>query len=216
VGGSTSSGTSSLAVADVDGDRRDDIVQGDHVDAQPPPGEPPSGGEVRLWPGGRRGPTGDALRLTQEQGFVPGEDEPEDGFGSTVEAGDLDADGYADIVVGAPGENAGAGAVTVIRGGQAGIARAGHTRFFKGFGVPGEPVPGERFGWAIAALDLASDRRLDLAVTVREAARLRDAVFLIEGGKGAFAPDERRVSRLLRRVRGPWSKSVRIGRADGV
>ncbi|MBT2420429.1 FG-GAP repeat protein [Streptomyces sp. ISL-22] len=56
---------------------------------------------------------------------VPGGAEPGDGFGTTVETGDLDADGYDDAIVAAPGEDFGslvdAGRVTVLYGSAEGL-----------------------------------------------------------------------------------------------
>ena len=56
---------SSVAVADVTGDGFGDIVQGDHLDAQPFEGGEPVAGEVRLWLGGRRGPAATPTTITQ-------------------------------------------------------------------------------------------------------------------------------------------------------
>ena len=125
------SGTSNIAVADVTGDGFEDIVQGDHVESPGPGLLAEGGGEVRLWRGAERGPETEAKSISQKLRVVPGDDELEDSFGYAVDAGDLDGDGYADMVVGAPGENEGAGAVTVIRGARNGIAltsRSGFTR----------------------------------------------------------------------------------------
>ena len=109
-------------MADVTGDGFEDIVQGDHVESGPGL-LAEGGGEVRLWRGAERGPETEARSIIAEKSrVVPGDDELEDSFGYAVNAGDLDGDGYADIVVGAPGENEGAGAVTVIRGARNGIA----------------------------------------------------------------------------------------------
>ena len=185
------SGTSAIAVADVTGDGFEDIVQGDHVESPEPGLLPEGGGEVRLWRGGRRGPETEAKSITQELRAVPGDDEAEDSFGFAVDAGDLDGDGYADMVVGAPGENEGAGAVTVIRGARNGIAltsRSGFTRAWAG--IPGEDVAGESFGASLAIMRLPGDDRPDVVVGVLGARRLEDAILLLRGGPGAFAPDE--------------------------
>ena len=42
--------------------------------------------------------------------------------GGVVDAGYIDQDGYADMIVGAPGEDEDRGMVTVIRGGSGGWA----------------------------------------------------------------------------------------------
>ena len=61
------SGTSGLAVADVNGDGYADIVQGDSAHAQAAAGLP-AAGEVRLWLGGRRGPS--ATPITDHAGHA--------------------------------------------------------------------------------------------------------------------------------------------------
>ena len=119
-------GTSGLAVADVNGDGYADIVQGDAEHA----GRFLSPGEVRLWLGSRRGPRSEPLGITQDTPGVPGgSDEPGDEFGAVVDAGDVDLDGFADIIVGAIREDEGAGQITVIRGGENGHASVGNTQF---------------------------------------------------------------------------------------
>ena len=203
------SGTSSVAVADVTGDGIEDIVQGDHLEI------PPGGGEIRLWRGGRRGPADQPQTITQEPDEIPGNDVVGDSFGFSVDAGDLDADGYADMLVGAPGENAGAGTMVVIRGGRAGYALTGSTRFHRAStGVPGDPVPDENLGWSLAIVRLPEDERPDLMVSARGARRLDDAILLMEAGPGAFAADETSVSRLRLgdAVQEPQIDAIRIAR----
>ena len=98
-----------MAVADVTGDGIEDIVQGDHVESPEPGLLPQGGGEIRLWRGGRRGPVAEPQTITQEPRAISGDDEAGDSFGFAVDAEDLTADGYADMIVGVPGENEGAG-----------------------------------------------------------------------------------------------------------
>ena len=203
------SGTSSVAMADVTGDGIEDIVQGDHLEI------PPGGGEIRLWLGGPRGPAEQPQPISQEPDEIPGNDVVGDSFGFSVDAGDLDADGFADMVVGATGENAGAGSMVVIRGGPAGYAQTGSTRFHRASaGVPGDPVANENLGWSLAIVRLPGDDRPDLMVTARGARRLDDAILLMEGGPGAFAPDETTVSRLRLgdSVQDPQIDAIRVAR----
>ena len=202
------SGTSSVAAADVTGDGFEDIVQGDIDNST-------GGGEIRLWRGGRRGPAEDAQPITQEPLAIPGDDNVGDMFGAAVDAGDLDADGYADMVVGAPGENGGSGGFVVIRGNRTGFAQTGSTKFNRTYpGVPGDPVPGESLGWSLAIVRLPGDDRPDLAVTARYALRLDDAILLMKGGPGSFAPDETEIRRLLLgdAVQDPDIDAIRIAR----
>jgi hypothetical protein len=208
-------GTSSLAIADVTGDGFDDIVQGD---ADPVPLLlADSGGEIRLWRGGPDGPADAPLVIDQSMTNSGAVDEPGDQFGSTLDAGDLDHDRYADMFVGAPGEDDHRGAVSVIRGGSSGFAQFGNTAFGKAQpGVPGKAAPGDRFGWSVAILRASGDDRPDVAVVVGGAKRLADAVLIIEAGDGVlFAPEETRATRLFRQndyVAQPRIDRIRLGR----
>src|SRR4029450_3476575 len=93
-----------------------------------------------------------------------------------------------------------AGPVSVIRGGHVGRAATGHSRFYQSFGIPGDPTAGAEVGWSIAVLDMSGDGKLDVALSIRGADRIQDSVYLIEGGKGQFAPGETRPWRPLRGV----------------
>ncbi|MGP3998644.1 FG-GAP repeat protein [Streptomyces sp. 8N706] len=67
--------------------------------------------------------------VTQNSTGVPDAAETGDRFGSTYATGDLDADGYTDLVVGAPGDQVGSGgsfgALTVLWGGANGLTNGG-------------------------------------------------------------------------------------------
>ena len=153
-------GGSALAVGDVHGDGLADVVLGD-------PGEDPEldAGEVRILKGGPDGPSTEPLTVTQETPGVPGNDQPGDEFGATVAVGRVDADRYADIVVGAPGEENETGSVpvtgrvTVIRGGPDGRARKGHRAF-----VHPDADAGALFGRAVTVLDTDGDDTQELVV----------------------------------------------------
>jgi hypothetical protein len=100
-----------------------------------------------------------------------------DGFGSTVEVGDLSGGGGTagpdDLAVGAPGENVGsvvdAGAVSILDAAEDGsgiAAGAVQERFFQGDGgVPGASETGDFFGAALAS-GLFGSGGIDLAVGV--------------------------------------------------
>jgi tRNA A-37 threonylcarbamoyl transferase component Bud32 len=208
-----SGATSGLAVGDVNHDGYADIVQGDTEIAQPL-----AAGVVRLWLGGRRGPAATPMLITQNTRAIPGQDEPGDQFGAVVEAGDLDSDGYADMIVAAIGENEGAGKITVIRGASDGYASVGNTSFDQSSpNVPGSRRPGGGFGSTLAVINLTSDRRPDLVVAARGEHRTDDRVMVVESGPGVFAPDETRTTTLpgaSARVRMPLGGRIRLARVS--
>ncbi|MGP4044968.1 FG-GAP-like repeat-containing protein [Streptomyces sp. 2A115] len=79
-------------------------------------------GNVVIVPGGLNGPVSTGkVRLTQSSAGVPGVSETGDSWGAATAWGDINADGYADLAVGAPGEDDGSGhadrgAVTILYG----------------------------------------------------------------------------------------------------
>jgi hypothetical protein len=98
-----------LELTDLDRDGRQDVLVG-------VPGRHRNAGRVvvlRGDPGGfaRRG----AIVLDQASGGIPGSPESGDRFGTAVTALDFSGDGRDDLAIGAPGENARKGNVTVIR-----------------------------------------------------------------------------------------------------
>ena len=109
----------SVAIGDTDKDGHADLVIGT-------PGENGGSGAVTVV----RGTAGQldaahARTWTQNSSGVPGTSETGDAFGAAVRVIDTSKDGYADLVIGAPGENAGAGAIWSLRGSASSVTAAG-------------------------------------------------------------------------------------------
>ncbi|MFF5014494.1 FG-GAP and VCBS repeat-containing protein [Streptomyces sp. NPDC001165] len=108
--------------------------------------------------------------ITQNTAGIPGSAETNDEFGAALASGDLNRDGYADLVVGTPDENDAAGTAVVVWGGKNGLSGA--------WTVPG---PGssahDEYGLTLAVGDFTGDGRTDLAV-----GSLGKDVWILEGG----------------------------------
>ncbi|MBR8642890.1 FG-GAP repeat protein [Streptomyces tuirus] len=99
--------------------------------------------------------------LTQDTAGIPGAAEQGDRFGKTLASGDLNADGYADLVIGSVGEDVGSdadgGSVTVVWGGKSGLSG--------GLGVSDPAVSAhDEYGVSLAVADFDGDGRPGLAV----------------------------------------------------
>jgi hypothetical protein len=126
-------------------------------------------GVVQVLYGSSRGLTARDQVWHQGKPGVPGSNERDDMFGSSLAAGDFDADGYADLVIGSPSEDVGslidAGRVVVLRGGPRGLTASGALLLRQGFaGVPGQSARWEQFGVDLAVGDVNGDGRDDLAI----------------------------------------------------
>jgi hypothetical protein len=211
--------TSGLALGDVHGDGRADIVQGDSAHVDPADGVPVSAGEVRVWLGTSRGPRTTPITITQDSPSIPGAGEPGDEFGAVVETGDIDSDGYDDMLVAAVREDEGAGRLTYIRGSRTGYARANNHRFDQNSpDVPGSAEPGREFGSTLSVLQLTADRLLDVALAVRGGDSADERVMVVRGSKGAFVPEETRIDTLqgvASEVDAPPGGRIRLARAAG-
>lgn len=144
---------------------------------------------------------------SQDSPGVEGSAEGGDHFGSSVAAGDFNADGYADLVVGVPLEDVGsvvdAGGAQVLYGSAAGLqATAPDDQFWS----QDSPVvldvaeAGDRFGYSVAGGDFNNDSFDDLAIgvpyeDVGDSASIRDtgSMSVLYGtaiGLQAAAPDD--------------------------
>ncbi|MEU7644460.1 FG-GAP-like repeat-containing protein [Streptomyces huasconensis] len=101
-----------------------------------------------------------ATTLTQDSTGMPGVTEAEDEFGENVTTADVNRDGYADLIVGAPGEKTEgkpSGAVTIVWGGKGGFTSGGRV-------VTSPADTAGRFGEATTWADADGDGYAQLSV----------------------------------------------------
>jgi hypothetical protein len=166
-----------LAVGDFDADGNDDLAIGVPGESVSGSGCSSSSGAVHVL----YGDLGAGLILVGNQLWhelnvdAGGDCGAGDEFGSTLAAGDLTADGAADLVVGAPREDlpgvVDAGAITFLVGGVGvGISTFASTLFDEtDFAASANPQASDQFGWALAIGDFREDviaGRLDLAIGI--------------------------------------------------
>lgn len=159
------------SAGDVDGDGYGDVLVGDVAAAQ-------SNGAARVYRGGPSG-LGAPTTLT-----VPG---PYAYAGYAVAAGDVNGDGYSDVVVGAPGR---APRVVVFAGGPTGVSSSPMATLVDSYGGPNNlSIPNVNFGSVVAvAGDVDDDGFADVAVGLPTFGR----VYVARGGPslGVAAPIE--------------------------
>lgn len=153
---------STLAAADFDGDGYDDLAIGSHWYSR---------GLVTLLYGTASGFAARDLYILRQDYELPGPSNEGDEFGAALAAGDFDADGFADLAVGAPGDSvpvlggydAPQGSVSVVYGTSDGLSTLGSQRFFASFlGNPGNELI--EFGRALATGNLDGQHGDDLVI----------------------------------------------------
>ncbi|MFF8556799.1 FG-GAP and VCBS repeat-containing protein [Streptomyces sp. NPDC015501] len=163
---------SSVTVGSVNGDAYPDLVF-----TRRPTGMdsdldfPSKGGAVAVVYGGPKGQN-TAWKpkwITQATTGVPGADEAGDAMGASAAVGDLDGDGYGEVVVGLPGEDVGtakdAGGVLVFKGRASGITGADAKVIGQSTAnVPGADESGDAFGGEVHVVAGAKGVPATLAV----------------------------------------------------
>src|SRR6266545_2956458 len=140
-----------LTAGDLNGDGSADLAVG-------APGENSFSGVVHVLYGSPAGLTATGSQLwSQDSPGVAGVAEGFDIFGGALAAGDFNADGRADLAVGAWAENSFSGVVHVLYGSPAGLTATGSQLWSQDSpGVAGAAEQGDRFGDALAAGTLTS------------------------------------------------------------
>ncbi|MCT9008179.1 FG-GAP-like repeat-containing protein [Streptomyces rhizosphaerihabitans] len=179
---------SAFAVADFDRDGHDDLVVGtDFVDIL---NSSVKGGYATVFYGGTAGvDTTRSAAFSQDTPGVPGSDESNDWFGTSLAAGDVNGDGYPDLAVGADNESIGSaegvGNVWVLRGGPSGLTGTGAQSFNQDTsGVPGGNESADMFGGAVHLADHNKDGRADLSVGAGGENSDDGAVWVLRGSTG--------------------------------
>ncbi|MFI0734479.1 FG-GAP repeat protein [Streptomyces sp. NPDC021225] len=149
---------------DFNGDGYDDLVTA--TPKAPVNGRAGAGSVVVLYGSANGVAPSRSTTLTQATAGVPGTPEAGDAFGSDVASGDLDGDGYDDLVVASSGEKTTdgtttrTGSVTVIWGGRNGLKNGGTAVPADRAGVP----VGDPFGIDVAVADIDGDQGQNLIV----------------------------------------------------
>ncbi|MFF7967387.1 FG-GAP repeat domain-containing protein [Streptomyces sp. NPDC007903] len=172
-------------IGDINGDGYGDIVSGAMWDAGKLEDgtavpDASTGGRVNITYGSVSGPNRTAA-INQDTGNVPGGSEKGDGFGGELDLGDINGDGYQDLVIASIFEDLGkvseAGMVTVLYGSASGVNTTTRAQSFaqSSAGVPGGDEKADHFGIDVKLDDVTGDGRADLLVGADE-----------DGGDGAL------------------------------
>lgn len=146
-----------LATGDFDDDSFDDLAVGI-------PGQAGAAGAVFVIYGSAAGLTSGGQLLQQNNPDIEDTGEANDKFGFALAAGDFNANGKSDLVVGIPNEN-GSGAIQIFFGASSGLGLdLVNDILWTQNSIVGTSEPNDKFGFALATGDFDDDGRSDLAI----------------------------------------------------
>lgn len=196
--GSTPVAAASRALAwDFNGDGYRDLVVG-------MPGGTANGvssaGYVVIVPGSASGPVSSRKRIvSQETSAVPGGSEYSDFFGSGLASQDLNSDGYAELIVAAPGEDE-SGRVTILWSDISGFTR----------GTAISSVAEQDFArWELAVAEVTGDGRADIVAVGGPGEQLVQVI------AGPFSPTSTPAVTEVGRIPDPSIDAFAVGDFDG-
>jgi hypothetical protein len=180
----------SVALADVNGDGDKDLLVGEPGGGPALPTDATThSGDIQVFYG-----TASGIGPTH-QTFLGSTMGAAGALGSSIAVGDINHDGYADVVSGAPYATvhgkALAGKVVVMFGGKHGLLAKHHRAISEASPhVAGSAVSTDRFGSAVAVGDLTADHRADVIVGDPGATAAKQpaggAVYIFDGTKSGF------------------------------
>jgi hypothetical protein len=179
------------ASGDLNKDGYDDLVFGEPHSPDDTYGETMTGGLVTVRLGGPDGPAAEPDWWVQDSPGVPGVAEPGDGWGSDLSIADTDGDGYADVAIGADGEDIGsvkdAGAVWVLRGSASGLTASGAKSWDQNSAnVPGAAEKGDKWGAQVRLTDPNRDGRFGLLAAAPGEDTNDGRVWVLSAGTGGI------------------------------